>query len=267
MRRAWRLVMAIFCLIFLWVACGPLAAHAQIPRLIHYQGKLTDAGGTPLEGAYDLTFRIYDAQEAGSLLWQEAHAGVVIEGGLFDVLLGSATSLDLAFDIPYFLEIKVGQEVMAPRQRLAAAAYAFRAIAAEDADTVGGYAVSAAPAANKLLPMNGNGYLPASALRVFDSGWFAATYNTTYTKIHNLGTTKVIPAILLSTTADGSGLVGFPLGQHFDAANAGRGTNIVTLTATTISVYGINYLGRIYASTTCMNIRSGYLRIILIALE
>jgi len=104
-------------------------------------------------------------------------------------------------------------------------------------------------------------------LRSYDSGWFAASAGTTYTKTHNLGTTKVLPIVMLSNTSDGSGIVCYPLGQHFDSANAGRGTNITALTATTISVYGINYLGRIYASATITDMASGYLRILLIALE
>lgn len=100
---------------------------ASVPHLINYQGRLTDTSGKPLEGSYSITFRIYDAESAGNMLWEETHAGVVIQKGIFSVLLGSVTNLNLAFDKPYFLEIKVGTEVMSPRQRIAASAYAFMA--------------------------------------------------------------------------------------------------------------------------------------------
>jgi hypothetical protein len=103
-----------------------LHSYATVPHLINYQGRLTDTQGQPLNGSYDLTFRIYDSETTGTLLWEETQAGVVIQKGIFSILLGSITNLDLAFDKPYFLEIKVGTEVMSPRQRITSAAYALR---------------------------------------------------------------------------------------------------------------------------------------------
>ncbi|MFA6281748.1 MAG: hypothetical protein WCY05_04525 [Candidatus Omnitrophota bacterium] len=102
-------------------------AYAEVPRLINYQGRLTDSSGTPLNGSYEITFRIYDAETAGTLLWTEVQPGVVVDKGIFSILLGSVTSLNLAFDGPYFLEIKVGTEVMTSRQKIATAAYAMTA--------------------------------------------------------------------------------------------------------------------------------------------
>lgn len=109
-----------------WLLMGSLS-FAAIPHLINYQGRLTDPSGNPLNGTYALTFRIYDAQSAGNLLWEETHSGVVIQKGVFSILLGSVASLNLAFDKPYFLEIKVGTEVMSPRQQITSAGYAFMA--------------------------------------------------------------------------------------------------------------------------------------------
>lgn len=119
----------IFILFLLWtVVCGLWTnCYAEVPHLLNYQGRLTDASGLPLNGSYAITFRIYDAETAGSMLWEETHTGLVIQKGIFSVLLGSVTNLNLAFDKPYFLEIKVGTEVMSPRQRIAASAYAFMA--------------------------------------------------------------------------------------------------------------------------------------------
>jgi hypothetical protein len=117
--------------------------YAEVPHLINYQGRFTDTAGAPLNGSYNLTFRIYDAETAGNLLWEETQTGIVINKGIFAVLLGSVTNLNLTFDKPYFLEIKVGNEVMSPRQRITSAGYAIRAenaekIRASDSDTTPG---------------------------------------------------------------------------------------------------------------------------------
>ena len=120
------------------VDCGPwTSSFAAVPHLINYQGKLTDNNGVPLEGSYAITFRIYDGETAGNLLWEETQAGVVVQKGVFSVLLGSVANLGLAFDKPYFLEIKVGNEVMSPRQRITSTGYAIRAELAEGVDGPG----------------------------------------------------------------------------------------------------------------------------------
>ncbi|GEM_PF-5549088 len=133
------------------------AANAAVPHLINYQGKVTDTSGNPLNGSYDLTFRIYDAETAGNMLWQETQTGVVVDKGLFGILLGSATALNIPFDKAYFLEIKVGTEVMSPRQRITSAGYAIRAEVAEsvsgfDPGMVGTKTVDETGLANGMMP-------------------------------------------------------------------------------------------------------------------
>jgi len=118
--------------------------YAAVPHLLNYQGRLTDSGGAPLNGTYALTFRIYDAETAGTMLWEETQSGVVIQKGIFSILLGSVTNLELPFDKPYWLEIKVGNEVMSPRQAITSAGYAIRAevgekIKADSVDSAPGY--------------------------------------------------------------------------------------------------------------------------------
>ncbi|MBF0522506.1 MAG: hypothetical protein HQL24_05550 [Candidatus Omnitrophica bacterium] len=117
--------------LLLLIMCAPVLA--SVPHLINYQGRLTDTSGAPLTGSYSITFRLYDALTAGNLLWEEVQTGVVVDKGLFSTLLGSTTALNLVFDAPYFLEIKVGTEVMSPRQRITSAGYAIRA---ESVDSV-----------------------------------------------------------------------------------------------------------------------------------
>ncbi|MCK9614262.1 MAG: hypothetical protein M0R48_02015 [Candidatus Omnitrophica bacterium] len=147
-------------LVSLVLVCVLLPVHctmAEVPHLINYQGRLTDTGGVPLNGSYNLTFRIYDAETAGNLLWEETQTGVIINKGIFAVLLGSVANLNVAFDKPYFLEIKVGNEVMTPRQKMASAGYAIRADSAEkikasDNDAVPG--TLAAKAKNSIVVDN-----------------------------------------------------------------------------------------------------------------
>jgi hypothetical protein len=124
-----------FALIALFLSAATLA-HAAVPHLLNYQGKLTDEDGKPLDGAYAITFRIYDAEAGGTLLWQETQPGIAVQKGLFSVLLGSITSLNLAFDKPYYLEIQVANEIMTPRQKISSVGYAIRAEKAEKAEVV-----------------------------------------------------------------------------------------------------------------------------------
>jgi len=107
-----------------------VVASAAVPHLVNYQGKLTDKDGVSLEGTYSMNFRIFDSLSGGTLLWQETQ-GVLIQKGIFNVLLGGVNNLNLPFDTPYFLEIVVGGEVMSPRQRITSAGYAVRAETAE----------------------------------------------------------------------------------------------------------------------------------------
>mgnify|MGYP001561194253 FL=1 len=171
MKKPTFLTVAIMFVLFCFLSsefCLP--AYAGVPHLINYQGRITDSGGTPLNGSYALTFRIYDAETAGNLLWEEVQNGVVIQKGIFTVLLGSVTNLNLAFDKPYFLEIKVGGEVMSPRQWITSAGYAIRAEKAEISAALtgvlpvsnGGTGVTAmANAANGVVVLNASSQLPA----------------------------------------------------------------------------------------------------------
>ncbi len=107
-----------------------LEAAAGVPSGIAYQGYLTDAGGTPLNGEHTLSFHIYDAQLDGTQKWQETHTGVAVNDGYFSVMLGQSTStpsLPLVFSEPErWLEVRVGGVggTPLPRQPFAAVPYA-----------------------------------------------------------------------------------------------------------------------------------------------
>ncbi len=107
--------------------------HCAIPHLINYQGMLTNDLGDPLSGPHNLTFRIYDDTTGGELEWSETQNGVQVEQGLFNVILGQVTLLDLAFDEQYWLEVQVDSDTMPERLQFTSVGYAYRARVADTA--------------------------------------------------------------------------------------------------------------------------------------
>ncbi|MFA6349354.1 MAG: hypothetical protein WCY12_00300 [Candidatus Omnitrophota bacterium] len=117
------------CTILLFSVCS-----AEIPHLINYQGKITDKDNRPLDGAYNIVFKLYSTSTAGQVVWQEPHTGVIVQKGLVSITLGSVQTLkNVPFDKPYFLEIQVNNEILSPRQEVTSVAYAKRA---EKADNI-----------------------------------------------------------------------------------------------------------------------------------
>ncbi|HUV36501.1 MAG TPA: hypothetical protein VMX58_06145 [Patescibacteria group bacterium] len=110
--------------VLLTAALAP-AANGIIPQALNYQGVLTGAGGAAVpDGTHSLTFRLYDVPSGGAPLWEETQGSVTVTKGIFNVALGSVTSLDLPFDEQYFLGIAVeGEAELTPRLYLDAAAY------------------------------------------------------------------------------------------------------------------------------------------------
>ena len=77
-------------LVALLVATPPQPALAEVVRLINHEGLLLDAQNEPMEGAFQLTFRLYDAPagQVGDALWEETH-DVQVSSGYYQLLLGS----------------------------------------------------------------------------------------------------------------------------------------------------------------------------------
>jgi hypothetical protein len=115
--------------------------HAEIPHRINYQGKLTDSStGEALAGSHNVTFRIYDDPDAGSLLWSEPLTISADAEGIFSAVLGSITPITGGLDGPVWLEVEVGGEVLSPRREIVSVPYALRAEAAAhsmNADSLG----------------------------------------------------------------------------------------------------------------------------------
>ena len=116
---------------------------AAPPRVINYQAKLTDADGVALNGDYDIAFSIWDAPTGGTCVWgPETHSGVTVTNGLFDVQLGTITTLDIDFSDSLWIEVEVEGVTLGPREKLGTVPYAFRAIYADTAGSDNDWQVS-----------------------------------------------------------------------------------------------------------------------------
>lgn len=108
-------------------------AEAAVPKLITVQGRLRNATTLePLEGTFNITFGIYNVASGGTSLYTEAHDVTTDEFGIFQVIMGSITTLDLPFDVQYYLEIIINGTTLSPRHTMTAAAYTYRANVSTD---------------------------------------------------------------------------------------------------------------------------------------
>jgi hypothetical protein len=121
-----KVLLVLLCLLLLVGVPG-----AEVPRLMNYQGVLTDSHGAPVSGSHKLTFRIYTSEETGAAaLWEESYESVEIREGVFSVILGSVTPMkDGLFDCgELWLGVSVdGDLEMAPRTRITPVPWALRA--------------------------------------------------------------------------------------------------------------------------------------------
>lgn len=157
----------------------PAHAAQTTPYKINYQGRLTNASGTPMaDGQYNMTFRLYSVATAGSAVWTETYDTtnrVTVTSGQFSVRLGSLTALSpgVFTSQPLYLEVELPTPAtatcstaacasytegpMTPRQTLASSAYAM------NADTIDGYDSSNfAVAGNNNTFVNSNLLKPAT---------------------------------------------------------------------------------------------------------
>lgn len=133
---------------------------ADPPRLISYQGRMTDSGGSPVDTTVDITFAIFSDSLAADKIWEEVHSGVPIKNGLFEVLLGSSEYLkdDVLDGTTRWLGIAIdGGGLMMPLEPVVSSAYAIRAERA-------GYALSIANNSVNSSKIISNGVYPSDIL-------------------------------------------------------------------------------------------------------
>jgi hypothetical protein len=119
---------------------SPVYAGCTSTSCIDYQGMLTDSTGNPVTGDKTMTFLIYGQESEGTALWQETQTVSLDNNGLFNTLLGEATTGGLPDSIfdggDIWLEVEVSGENMGPRKQIVSVGYALRAEKATNAENV-----------------------------------------------------------------------------------------------------------------------------------
>ncbi len=116
-----------------------------------------------------------------------------------------------------------------------------------------------------------------SSSKIYDTGWFAISWENNYTKTHNLGTTKSIVQIWFSPNSDGSAPCYLQNG-YMDQDQHGRlnlyQIFVTSLTATQITVAaggsqgaGYNKICIEWDGSSVQQYVAGYCRIVILALE
>jgi hypothetical protein len=123
-----------------------VAAGADIPSSLNYQGFLRDSGGIPVTGIHTITAKIYAGFTGGAPLYTTEVPDVVVVDGLFNLVLGDDPPLtdDVFADVPRYIGISLdGAAELAPRQRLHAVPWAMTAkTLVSDASLSGNVSVS-----------------------------------------------------------------------------------------------------------------------------
>jgi hypothetical protein len=100
---------------------------------VGYGGRLLTTAGAPVaDGTYDFAFRIYDADTAGTKLYEQT-ATLTVDNGYFNVFLnidntGGAVVIDdvLTAAGNRFLEVQVDTDILSPRQLIGGVPWALR---------------------------------------------------------------------------------------------------------------------------------------------
>jgi hypothetical protein len=186
-----------------------LADTAASANGINYQGYLTDGAGKAIDGNIDMTFRLYNVATGGSALWTETQTSVPIEGGLFNVMLGSSNPIPGSVwdNTAVYLGIQVGSDAeMAPREPVGRVPYALRTDYATNASQAAeaGHAASAdhASSVDRAYGLSAPDGSPSDAVTVDNGGnvahigamsWQASTmtYKVYYIEVgENNGSSK-----------------------------------------------------------------------------
>jgi len=124
-------------LVFL-VLCSS-AVLAFVPDRMSYQGYLrSSVDGSPVSAVKVMNFTIYDSLTGGSQLWSSGNVSVVVDRGLFSFELAN---LGLSGSQVYYLERRIGGELIVPRANITQVMWAQRAQIANNLSEGNSYVV------------------------------------------------------------------------------------------------------------------------------
>ena len=106
----------------------PPSAFAAAPMKINFQGRLEESG-VPVDAQKRFIFKMYDDASAGTLIWTSLPEDVLVIDGVFSVVLGSGTPVDLSTTAfagsgVRYIEVSVDGVTLSPRQEILSAPYA-----------------------------------------------------------------------------------------------------------------------------------------------
>jgi len=137
-----------------------IAAYPSTPvtpnRNLSFQGRLEDAGGTPITAATNFEFKLWDDLTVGTQLYTTGTCSITPDAdGVFSTQIGSTCGSAIGSSVftenaNIFLEVKVAAETLTPRQPISSVAYAL------NSETIQGFPISSTISAirNTIVPMN-----------------------------------------------------------------------------------------------------------------
>ncbi|MCG2724893.1 MAG: hypothetical protein L6420_01330, partial [Elusimicrobia bacterium] len=242
-------------LIFLAVFVGNIFAA---PPYINYQGRLVDSIGNPLNGDYNITFRIFDALTVGIEKWSEVQT-VNMDNGVFNAALGSVTPLTSSVfsSNDRYLEVQIGSDSpMTPRTRLLSVPYALYTSNVGSPDSAVTISTHTTIASSQLRLGNyaSDPTSVGAGSLIYDSGDNQVKYHNGTMWIA-LSAGGVSPWILGSGTAyvmDSNNNVGIgtssPLYKLHISSGAGEAGNIVVVSTGVSNIFTLNGNGEVTAN-------------------
>jgi hypothetical protein len=124
--------MRTYLMIFAFLLCS-LSLFSQPDKQISIQGLLNNPSGIPLaDGNYEITFRIYDQEIDGTLMWNETQT-ISVVNGYFSAMLGIEEALSVDFSNQYWISIDIdGEGELDARIKLSVSPYAIYAMTIAD---------------------------------------------------------------------------------------------------------------------------------------
>jgi hypothetical protein len=123
----------LLCLFFILFS---MKVHAQIPKVLNYQGAITDNTGNPVpDGSHSVIFNLYTTSSGGTAIYSENQT-VAVSKGILSASIGSKTPISILvkFDSAYYLGIAIdGGAELTPRTLLTAAPYALNSAFSQNA--------------------------------------------------------------------------------------------------------------------------------------
>ncbi|MBI4722966.1 MAG: tail fiber domain-containing protein, partial [Candidatus Stahlbacteria bacterium] len=122
---------------------GGIVPSKDAKAVIHelnYQGWLGRVSDTTaISDTVDMIFRIFNVPTGGTALWTETHNNVQCDKGIFNVLLGSISTLPVSIftGTALWIETQAGADVLSPRKKLVSVGYAIKSEVADTAVIAG----------------------------------------------------------------------------------------------------------------------------------